>query len=489
MDESKLDLKTGRPVTHCDVTRARRGAPTPPTAGLPTSGDLRSAEWLGQRPATARRGVTRRQFLGNATAVAAGVAIVPASALGKDGHTAANDRIVVGAIGCGVRGRALIGSALRLQECQIVALCDVRRRRLLHLQEVTDNQYGAAVGGGCKTYHEYRDLLAREDIDAVILTPPDHWHGVIYADAIRAGKDIYGEKPITRTIAEGQVLRRLLKQYGTVFQTGTHSRSMARVRHACELARNGYLGKIHTIEVAVPSGREYPSIASCDPPEGFDYDRWTGPAPYVPFDSKRCEWLAMYMISHYCAGFITNWGVHFLDIAQWGCPEITTKPFTLEGKGQFPTSGMTDTCCRWNLMLSYDSGLKVHFTDESAHNSRHCRFIGDEGWVKVWWGSPGFEVSAPALRDVQFKPADVRLHVSPGEAWNGHIADFLRSVRNRQEPVAPFEQGHRATTIGNVSDITVRLDRELRWDWETETFDDEQANAMKSRPMREPYTI
>ncbi len=433
--------------------------------------------------------LSRRRFLAGSAAAVAATPLVPAAALGRDGHTAANERIVVGAIGCGVRGMPAIGIALGAPECQVVAVCDVRRPRLLLAQERCNKHYaGAGAYKGCESYHEYRDLLARDDIDTVILTPPDHWHGVIYADAIRAGKDVYGEKPITRTIAEGQALRKLLKQYGTVFQTGTHSRSMARVRHACELARNGYLGKVHTVEVSVVSGREYPTIAPCDPPEGFDYDRWTGPAPFIPFDTQRCEWLAMYMISHYCAGFITNWGVHFLDIAQWGCPEITTKPFTIEGKGEFPAEGMTDTCCRWDVMLRYESGLKVHFTDHSKQPNG-CRFLGDEGWVKVNWSKPGFEASDPALRDVPFKPSDTRLHVSPAEGMTGHTLDLLHCIRTRQEPVAPFEQGHRATTIGNVADITVRLGRKLRWDWETETFDDEQANAMRSRPMREPYTI
>lgn len=454
MDESKRNPKAGRSVTGC--------------------------------------GGTRRQFLARTAAVAAGVTVVPASALGKDGHTAAGDRIVVGAIGCGVRGRNLVAAASGTADCRIVAVCDVRRPRLLYVQELCNQRFGATADAGskkiCKAYHEYHDLLAREDIDAVILTPPDHWHGVIYADAIRSGKDVYGEKPITRTITEGQELRTLIRQYGTVFQTGTQSRSKAHVRHACELARNGYLGEIHTVEVSVPAGREYPSIACCDPPEGFDYDRWTGPAPYVPFDPQRCEWLAMYMISHYCAGFITNWGVHFLDIAQWGCPEITTRPFTIEGRGEFPESGMTDTCCRWDLMLRYESGLKVHYTDDIT-GPNGCRFVGDGGWVRVNWGKPGFEASDPSLRNVPFKPNDVRLHAAPSEAVVGHIADFLHSVRTRREPVAPFEQGHRATTIGNVADITVRLDRKLRWDWETETFDDEQANTMMSRPMREPYTI
>lgn len=436
--------------------------------------------------------LTRRRFLLAGSTALAVPAVVPAAALGRGGHTAANERIIVGAIGCGVRGISAIGAALAASECQVVAVCDVRRPRLLVAQERCRSHYGQVMPKGsyrgCEAYHEYRDLLARADIDAVLLTPPDHWHGVIYADTIRAGKDIYGEKPITRTIAEGQALRKLVKQYGTVFQTGTHSRSMPEVRHACELARNGYLGKIHTIEVSVISGREYATIAPCEPPPGFDYDRWTGPAPYVPFDTQRCEWLAMYMISHYCAGFITNWGVHYLDIAQWGCPEITTQPFTIEGQGEFPTSGMTDTCIHWDTTLTYASGLKVHFTDYSKQPGG-CRFIGDEGWVKVNWDKQRFYASNPSLRNVQFKPGDVRLHASPADSYFGHTLDLLHCIRTRREPVAPFEQGHRATTIGNVADIAVRLRRKLRWDWAGETFDDDQANAMRSRPMREPYSL
>ncbi len=466
------DSKTNSKRFADSVSRGRRGRP-----------------WrFGDRSAVG----SRRRFLAVGAATAAAPMVIPASALGLNGQVAANDRIVVGAIGCGVRGISAIGIALDVAECQVAAVCDVRAPRLEHAQDRCNNHYAAKHAKGsyrdCQAYHEYRELLAREDIDVVLLTPPDHWHGVIYSDAIRAGKDVYGEKPITRTIAEGQALRRLIRQYGTVFQTGTHSRSMARVRHACQLVRNGYLGTIHTIEVSVVSGREYPSIAPCDPPKGFDYDRWTGPAPYVPFDKQRCEWLAMYMISHYCAGFITNWGVHFLDIAQWGCPEITSKPFTIEGRGEFPQAGMTDTCCRWDVTLSYESGLKVRFTDHSQQPNG-CRFVGDKGWVRVNWGKPGFEASDPALRNVQFSAGDVRLHASPGEAMIGHTLDLLHCVRTRQEPVAPFEQGHRATTIGNVADIAVRLRRTLRWDWETESFDDTQANAMRSRPMREPYTI
>lgn len=187
-------------------------------------------------------------------------------------------------------------------------------------------------------------------------------------------------------------------------------------------------------------------------------------------------------------------GVHYLDIAQWGCPEITAKPFTIEGKGEFPASGMTDTCIGWDVMLSYASGLKVHFSDYGKQRAG-CRFIGDEGWVCVNWNSgwSGFTASSPAYRYVQFKDTDVRLHTSPATPGNNpytnHTRDLFDCMRSRQDPVAPFEQGHRATTIGNVADITVRLKRKLKWDWDTETFDDEEANSMRSRPLREPYSI
>jgi hypothetical protein len=148
---------------------------------------------------------------------------------------------------------------------------------------------------------------------------------------------------VTRSIAEGQEIVRLVRRHGRIFQTGTQQRSWPQFRHACALARNGYLGTVHTIEVGVPGGTAYPTVATCPPPAGFDYEMWTGPAPMVPYDPQRCEWLAMYMISHYCAGFISNWGVHHLDIAGWGCPEVLTSRFKVAGSGSLPTSGMTDT--------------------------------------------------------------------------------------------------------------------------------------------------
>ena len=305
---------------------------------------------------------------------------------------------------------------------------------------------------------------------------------------------MYGEKPLSRYISQGVKIRDAVRQYGCIFQTGTQQRSSRHFRHACELAVNGYLGKVKTVRVGAPGGRAYPAEPPCVVPEGFDYDMWTGPAPYIPFDKKRCEWLAMYMISHYCAGFITNWGVHHLDIAGWGCPEIFEKPFEIEGTGVLPTEGMTDTWISWQTELRWESGLKMIYTNTGNPSPRGCTFEGDEGRVQVHRGA--IMAEPKSLLDVKLKPSDTPLHASPehttgfGAPYTDHTADFFRSVRTRQDPVSPVEAGHCASTLGNVSDICLRLGRKLKWDPTTDRFvGDDEANNMLSRALRSPWKI
>ncbi len=353
--------------------------------------------------------LSRRGFLIGTLAAAAAPQIVPAAALGLDGKVAANDRIVVGMLGVGVRGADALRRLLPLNDCQVVAVSDVRTPRRDAAVRTTESFYAAqkAKGSyqGCTGYHEFRELLGRTGVDAVFMCVPDHWHGIAVTQAAQAGKDIYGEKPITRTIAEGWAVRDAVRRHGRVFQTGTQQRSDPIFRHACELARNGYLGKIHTIKVGVPGGRIYPTEAPSPVPAGFDYDLWTGPARMIPFDTKRCEWLAMYMISHYCAGFICNWGVHHLDIAQWGCSEVTSQPFELDGKGEFPEEGMTDTCIRWHVEYRYASGLRMIFSDIGNPCESGCRFEGDQGWVRV--DRSGIWSEPESLLRVAMKPDEV----------------------------------------------------------------------------------
>jgi len=262
---------------------------------------------------SAAAALSRRGFLAGALAAAAAAPhIVPASALGFEGEMPPSERIAIGMLGVGNRGSGSLAAMRPLPDHQVVAIADCRRPRALRAQEEVNRVYAERLGKqdfrGCEIYNDFRELLARDDIDAVWGCVPDHWHGVVYSRVIEAGKDMYGEKPVSRWIADGIKVRDAVRRYGCVFQTGTQQRSDPKFRRACELARNGYLGKVHTVYVGAPGGRSYPAVPPCDPPEGFDYDMWTGPAPFIPFDAQRCEWLAMYMISHYCAGFITNWG-------------------------------------------------------------------------------------------------------------------------------------------------------------------------------------
>ena len=442
------------------------------------------------------RRVSRRGFLAGAMAAVAAPQILPASALGLEGQLAPSERITIGMLGMGNRGTDSWNSMKPLPDHQVMAVADCRRERALLAQKNINDFYAGRVGRqqfkGCDIYNDFRDLLARKDIDAVWGCVPDHWHGVVYSRAIEAGKDIYGEKPITRWIADGIKVRDAVRRYGCVFQTGTMQRSWRQFPQACELAINGYLGKVHTIQVGAPGGTSYPAEPPCDPPEGFDYDMWTGPAPYIPFDKKRCEWLAMYMISHYCAGFITNWGVHYLDIAGWGCPEVFDKPFSVEGTGVLPAEGMTDTWMRWQVNLRWQSGLNMLYTDSGNGCDSGCKFMGDQGWVRV--DRNGIWAEPASLLTVKLKPGDKQLRRNWGDnagpGYTSHTADFFHCIRTRQDPISPVESGQAASTLGNVSDIALRLGRKLKWDPTQDRFvGDDEANQMLSRPARSPWTI
>ncbi len=448
-----------------------------------------------QEPKTSR--LSRRRFVAGALAAVAGPQLVPASALGLAGQMPPSERITIAMFGVGNRGLGSLGAMRPLPDHQVVAIADCRRPRAELARGQVNAFYAQRLGKqefqGCEIYNDFRDVLARDDIDAVWGCAPDHWHGVHCLRVIEAGMDLYGEKPVTRWIAEGIRVRDAVRRYGCVFQTGTQQRSQTHFRRACELARNGYLGRVHTIEVGAPGGRAYPAVAPSEPPEGFDYDMWTGPAPYFPFDTNRCEWLAMYMISHYCAGFITNWGVHHLDIAGWGCPEVFHKPFEVEGTGTLPAKGMTDTWISWNMNLRWESGLRMGFSNSGNPYKQGCRFIGDAGWVHV--SRRGISAEPNALLTVQGKPDDTPLHASPAfpndpHGFTAHTADFFQCIRTRRDPVSPVEDGHAASTIGNVCDISLRLGRKLTWDPGHDRFaGDDDANAMLSRAARSPWSI
>jgi len=412
---------------------------------------------------------TRRRFLKAAAATVAAPFVLPAAARG------ANDRIAMGCIGVGGRGTAVMRGFLGCGGLQVVAVCDVQQGRRNAARALVDSYYrsrGHKGYKGCEAYNDFRDVLARDDVDAVLIAPQDHWHAIIAVQAAQAGKDIYCEKPLGVSVRECQAIRDAVRRYGRVFQTGTQQRSDRRFRHACELARNGYLGKLHTVKVAAPGPTYRPRYRGPVTPEpvppGLDYEMFVGPAEMKPWNRARLDWPGWYLIWDYCVGFICNWGVHHLDIALWG---------------YYRDFGLTDNVNGWQAEFVYPSGLRMSFSDTGHPHAQGCRFEGDQGWVHV--NRHSISAQPTSLLQLALRPNDIHLHES-----THHQADFVKAVRKRSDPVAPVEAGHRASYFGMIADIAGRLRRKLVWDTAAERFvGDGEANRMLTRPMREPWTL
>jgi len=430
-----------------------------------------------------RTRATRRQFLHCAAAAVAAPYIVPSTVLGKN---APSERVTIGIIGCGGRNTVHIRTLLPMALAQILAVCDPDARRRDSRKRMVETGYGQAKGAtykGCATYNDFRELLARDDIDAVFIATPGQWHALHYVASAQAGKDVFGEKPLTLTAAEGRIVCDTMKRYDTVFQTGLQQRSDARFRHACELAINGYLGRVHTVKVGVPGGATIPRAPAVPVPDYFDYEMWLGPAPFTPYNEVKCQserfWGHIY---DYSLGFIGAWGVHHLDIAQWGVPSLTTGKVQIEGTATFPSEGMANCSVTWNVNLTAADGVRLHFTDTSV-NEQGCRFIGDKGWVHV--NRSTIKAAPESLLTVKIKPTEKRLYKS-----DHHHENFLTCVRTRREPVVPAEAGHAATLLPIISDIATRVGGKLTWDFKTERFiGNEQANSMLTRALRSPWSL
>ncbi|MDP3070007.1 MAG: Gfo/Idh/MocA family oxidoreductase [Opitutaceae bacterium] len=424
--------------------------------------------------------IDRREFLRRSTAAAAAIGlpnILPAAALG------ASKKISLGCIGVGGMGTSNMKNFLALEDCRVVAVCDPYQDRREKAKNLVDTQYGDR---GCAMFGDYRELIARRDIDAVMIATQDHWHALIATSAAAAGKDLYCEKPMGVSVEQGQKIRQAVRQHQRMFQAGTWQRSQTKFRHACELARNGYVGKIHTVQVSAEGSRYQPKYAGpLDPqpvPAGFDWEMWRGPAPDRPYNPGRVAWPDWYLIWDYCAGFICNWGVHHFDIANWGCPTVAEERCEIECKATYRTQGFTDNVEDWNATFAYASGLKMIFTNET-HQKLGCRFIGDQGWVHV--DRAGIWAEPESLLKVKLKENELHLHQS-----DNHGDDFLRSVRSRQDPVSNVDATHVASYLGLIADIAARLETKLMWDPKLEKFiGNDEANARLIRPMRHGWKL
>ncbi len=432
----------------------------------------------------------RREFLGRSAALAsATLAIpyaVPGTALGKDDATAPSERITLGSIGVGSMGRNDMKGLLQAGGVQIVAVCDVWQDRREKAKGIADEKNG---NQDCKMVGDFREVLARDDIDAVSITTQDHWHALIAVAAAKAGKDMYCQKPLGVTVAECQAIRDAVRKNNRIFQTGTQQRSSRSFRQACELARNGYLGKLHTIEVAAPGPkyqRRYTKPTTPEPiPDGFDFDMYTGPAKARPYNGGLWAWPDWYLIRDYCVGFIVNWGVHHLDIANWGCPTVTSEPCELEFTGGYRNDGLTDNILGWKGEFRYESGLRMGYSDTDNPYQQGCKFIGDEGWVHV--NRQRITAEPESLLKVELKSDDT--HLDAG-ATGTHYNNFLQCVRSRKDPIAPVEGGGQASYLGMIAEISIKLGRKLRWDPKNEAFlGDAEAGGLLSAPMRSPWKL
>lgn len=443
--------------------------------------------------------MSRRQFL-RRSAVLAGVlgaaAIVPASVLGQAGTVAPSNRVVLGCIGLGIQGMGNMRTFRANPEVQVAAVCDVHETQRLQAKRAVDEAYG---NQDCAAYKDFRELMARKDIDAVQITAPDHWHPLIALEAARQRKHMYCEKPIGWSVRAAQAVRKAVQESGVVFQFGTQQRSGGKFRTACELVRNGKIGQLKTILVGVPKSWTCPKQPTEPVPKELDYDLWLGPAPLAPYCYQRCRphtqkegWSIWYCISDYCLGMIGNWGVHHLDIAQWGNGTDLSGPMEVEGTGVFPKDLLTDCAVSWQVENRYANGVTlVHMDDgtaakhplQAAGYGHGVLFLGTEGWVHVDRGK--LDASPPSLLKAAIGPNEVHLFKS-----DNHHANFIDAVRGRSKPAAPIDIAVRSDALCHLQQMAIKLRRKLRWDPAREAFvNDDEANAMLDRPMRAPWTL
>lgn len=437
-----------------------------------------------------KRVVSRRRFLkqGGAALGAIGLpSMIPSSALGKAGSVAPSNRIVVGCIGMGIRGTQLLSGLLQHKDVRVAAVCDVYQAQRQKAKSLVDRHYGDE---GCAAYNDFRVLCGRNDVDAVSIASPDNWHVLHSLEAARQGKDLYTEKALGLSLAEDKALRGVCQRHGTVFQWGTQQRSEGNFRFGCELVRNGRIGKLRTILVGVPHDFAFPNQPVQPVPKGLDYEMWLGPAPWAPYTYHRCRpwtkqesWAMWYHISDYCLGGIGGyWGIHHVDIAQWGHGTEYTGPTEVEGTARFPEEGLADCAVSWNVRLKYADGVTMVYND-NQQQKQGVVFQGTEGWVYVRRG--GIDARPKSLLTSKIGPNEIHLIESPG-----HQRNFLDCVKTREKTVADLESAVRSDTVSHLVNICTRLKRKIRWDPDREEItDDPQAGRMLSRSMRQPWRL
>lgn len=407
------------------------------------------------------RPTSRRRFLGAALGAFAAPAVVRAGALGALGAPEANDRVGIGFIGVGGMGSGHLGRYAQDRSFPAVAVCDVDERQLARAARRID--------GPCFTSNDYRELLDRNDIDAVVIAVPDHWHALIAVHACEAGKDVYCEKPLSLTVRQGQRMVDAARRFGRVFQTGSQQRSSSEFLKACELVRNGRLGKIETVWVSVWGSSEPCHLPAEPVPAGLDWNRWIGPARWQPYN-QRLHPGSWRTFREFSGGTMTDWGAHHLDIAQWGLGRDLDGPIEISP----PAEG------REYVTLRYADGITVCC---GAVGVNGVQFVGKDGKITVNRGN--FQAEPENLGTEPLGPGSLRLVHSPG-----HHEDWQNSLRTRRRPICDVEIGHRSATVCHLANLAIWSGRKLRWDPAAEDFvGDPQASRWLDRPMRAPFAF
>ncbi|QDU93902.1 Gfo/Idh/MocA family protein [Lignipirellula cremea] len=428
----------------------------------------------------------RRRFLQAAAAAGAASSIVPAVSRGEEKREAPSRRLTLGCIGVGGKGRNNLGRFLTEKDVQVVAVCDVDENHTRLAADMVREKYG---NDDCRVYADFRELLARDDIDAVSIATPDHWHALTAIAAAEAGKHIYCEKPLANSVGEGRAICNAVEQNKVLLQTGSHERSNPNARFAAELVRNGRIGKLREIVIHLPCDqahhqqvKEFSSKpAASSVPEGFDYDFWLGHTAEAPYSEKRCHFWWRFILA-YGGGEMTDRGAHIIDLAQLGAGTDATGPVLIEAKGVQNPDSLYDAYMDYQFVNTYGNGVRMTGKSEGP---RGLKFIGDEGWIFVHVHGCKLEAEPASLLQTTFGENDVQLGRSPG-----HHRNFLDAVLHGAELMAPAEVGHRTATICHLNNIAMQVGRSLKWNPETEQIEgDEEASALLTPAMRSPWKL
>lgn len=455
------------------------------------------------KKSTKQPSITRREFGKAVAATTTALAfplIVPSSVFGAN---APSNRLRIGQIGCGriARGHDMPGT-FKAGGVDYLAMCDVDSKRAREGKELAEQFYrdSGAAAPEIATYQDYRELVTRKDIDAVVISTPDHSHAELALAAVLNGKDVYLQKPFTMTLSEGILLRDAVKRAGRILQVGSQQRSSTQFRRACELVRSGRIGRVRRVEIGLPIDPTKPDDPVQPVPPNLDYDKWLGPTPFAYYTEQRVHpqngyderpgWLRN---ESYCLGMITGWGSHHYDTLHWALDTELTGPKRVEGRGEFPTNEIWNVHGAYHVELVYPDDVIVTVSDKLPNG---LKFYGDDGWIWVTREGtttasdptspnakklPPLDASDPKL--LAEEGVKVQLPRSPE-----HHANWIEAVRSRKQPIAPAPVAHRSNSACIVSWIAMKLGRPLTWDAKAERFvNDDEANSMLSRPEREPY--